>query len=65
MATKENAIIKYLKESLEELKKVVWPTKTEVKNHTILVIVMSLALAGFLYILDSIFTSGLDKLILR
>ncbi len=63
MEVKESVAVRYIKESYEELKKVVWPGKKEVKNHTMVVIFLSLALAAFLGILDYIFSYGLDKII--
>lgn len=45
-------ITRYLKESREELKKVVWPNKKEVTNLTLLVIFISLGVALFLGIID-------------
>jgi len=41
-------IINYVKESQIELKKVVWPTRTEALRHTVLVIALSLGVAFFL-----------------
>lgn len=43
-----NKVINYVKTSQEEMKKVVWPTQKEVIQHTIFVIVLSLATAIFL-----------------
>ncbi len=63
MEVKDNAVVRYIKESYEELKKVVWPGQKEVKNHTMVVIFLSLSLAAFLGILDYIFSYGLDKII--
>lgn len=60
-----SAIIQYLKESYEELRKVVWPSKKDVKNHTILVIILSLVFAVFFGLLDYIFSIGLGNLIIR
>jgi len=65
MENKENAVVRFIKESISELKKVVWPTKKEVKTHTIVVIILSIAVAAFLGMLDAIFSLGLDKLIIR
>ncbi len=45
-------LIQYIKNSKSELKKVVWPTKKDVKNHTLLVIGFSLGMAFFLGIVD-------------
>ena len=58
-------ISRYLQESLEEMKKVTWPTKKETSNYTWLVIAISLAVAAFLGILDNIFQFGLEKLIIQ
>jgi len=53
----------YIKESIEELKKVNWPTKEETKNYTIAVIFVSILVAMFLGVLD-IFFSGILKSLL-
>ena len=59
-----NRLSGYIKESVEELKKVTWPTATETRNYTLLVIGVSLVVAFFLGALDIMFTYGLEKLIL-
>lgn len=46
----------FLQESHQELKRVDWPTKNETIRLTIVVIVLSLAVALFLGVLDFIFT---------
>lgn len=51
-----NKLTNYLRESYQELKKVVWPTKQETTNHTLLVIGISLGVAAFLGALDFLFT---------
>jgi len=56
-------IIQYIKDSKEELKKVTWPNKKEVKKHTILVIAISVGVAAFLGIIDYVLTIGLEKII--
>lgn len=58
-------ISRYFQESIEEMKKVTWPTQKETYNYTILVIVISLLVAAFLGALDYIFTLGLDKFLMR
>lgn len=58
-------IIEYLKASIEEMKKVTWPTKKETYNYTLLVIFISLGVALFLGFLDIIFTKGLEYLIIN
>jgi len=58
-----NKLTNYLRESYQELKKVVWPTKQETINHTLLVIGISLGAAVFLGALDFLFTWILEKYI--
>ncbi len=53
----------YLKGANEELRKVVWPTKDETIQATIVVIAMSIGLAAFFWVLDLIFTKALSYLI--
>ena len=50
-------LINYIKDSRRELKKVVWPTRKQTVNHTLLVIGFSLAMAAFLGAIDF----GLNK----
>ncbi|OGY89277.1 MAG: preprotein translocase subunit SecE [Candidatus Komeilibacteria bacterium RIFCSPLOWO2_01_FULL_45_10] len=45
-------ISNYLKDSQAELKKVVWPTKKQTRDHTLMVIGISLAVAVFLGAID-------------
>lgn len=53
-----NKIVKYIQDSRSELKKVVWPTRKQTTNHTLLVVGFSVGVAIFLGILDF----GLNKL---
>ena len=46
-----------------ELKKVVWPSKKETTNHTLLVIGISLGVAILFGIFDYIFNLGLQRFI--
>lgn len=55
-----NKLANYIKASVEEMKKVNWPTKNETYNYTILVIGISLAVAAFLGLLDYIFNWALE-----
>lgn len=48
----ENKIVSYIKESKDELKKVVWPSRKETIKYTILVIGISIATAIFLGAVD-------------
>jgi len=55
--------IDYLKASRQELKKVVWPSRKEVIQHTILVIAVSLGVAFFLGGIDFILTLLIEAII--
>jgi len=57
------SILNFLKDSKDELKKTIWPTKDEVVSSTMAVIVFSLAVALFLGLLDVIFSAGLERII--
>lgn len=52
---KENAVIKYLKETRAELKKVNWPSRQEATNLTLIVIAVTTFMALLLGFLDYIF----------
>lgn len=58
-----NALINYLKSSIEELKKVAWPTRSETIRYSALVVGISVGLALAIGILDFALTQGLEKLI--
>lgn len=47
--------VTFLKESREELKKVVWPGKEEVLNSTIVVMGAVIVISLFLYSIDVVF----------
>lgn len=53
------SIANYVEQSWAELKKVTWPTRQETLNLTVAVIVMTVAVAAFLGLIDA----GLDKLV--
>lgn len=50
------SIISHIKESKGELVHVKWPTKKQVMNYTVLIIVISLAIAAYVGALDVIFS---------
>ena len=56
-------LFNYIIASHKELKKVIWPSKKEVYQMTILVIVISLGVAAFLGITDYILTILIDIII--
>lgn len=54
-AKKDNIIIKYLKETRAELRKVSWPSRQEVLNLTLIVVAFTVFMAALLGIIDYIF----------
>lgn len=55
--------VNYVKSSHQELKKVVWPTKNQVIQHTLMVIGISLGVALFLGVVDFILNIALSYVI--
>jgi preprotein translocase subunit SecE len=45
----------YVREVRSELRKVAWPTRSEVVNYTIVVLITVLVLTGFIFLLDFVF----------
>jgi len=60
---KETAIVRYLRETREELHKVHWPTRQEAWNLTRIVMLVTIAMALFLGLLDYLFAMELTGLI--
>jgi len=60
-----NKAVKYILESKSELKKVVWPSKKETTNYTLLVIGISLGIALFFGVVDYFLSLGLEQLLLN
>jgi|TARA_B100001971_G_C18194712_1_gene540748 preprotein translocase subunit SecE len=58
------AIIQYIRDSREELRKVTWPTKQQTINSTILVVIVSIVIAAFLGGLDYGFNKLLEYVLL-
>jgi len=59
-----NKISQYISNSIVELKKVIWPTKKEVRKKTMQVIFLSLFVSLFLGIIDFVLTTILEKFVL-
>lgn len=53
----------YFVEAVGEMKKVVWPTKQQTINYTVLVIILSVGVAMFFGVLDYLLNIGLGWLI--
>jgi len=55
-----NKLVQYVKDSKTELKKVIWPTRKQATNDTLLVIGFSLGVAVFLGLVDFVLTKLLE-----
>jgi preprotein translocase subunit SecE len=62
-ARKENFIIKYLKETRAELRKVSWPTWREALNLTGIVIAVTVFMAALLGVMDFVFSKFFSLII--
>ncbi len=51
----ENAIVRYFKETRAELRKVTWPTREETRTLTTIIVIVTVAMAIFLGLLDYLF----------
>jgi len=49
-------IINFINDVIKEMKKVTWPTQNELKESTMIVIVLTLVLSLFTFIVDGILT---------
>lgn len=58
-------ISSYFRESKDELKKVVWPSRKQTINHTVLVVAISLFVAAFLGLVDLAMNYGIEKIIVK
>ncbi len=56
-------ISEYLIETRMELKHVIWPSRRQTIFYTIVVVVLSIAIAYFLGLFDFAFLQGLQKII--
>lgn len=55
-SARRNAIVRFYRETVGELRKVSWPTRQEAINLTIIVLIVTLGMSAFLGILDFLFT---------
>lgn len=51
-----NRLRQFIKESWSELKKVSWPSRTQVRNLTVLVFVVSFVVGLYITVADTLFT---------
>ena len=53
-------VVNFFKESVAELKKVVWPSKDDVFSSTKVVLISTVVIAVILGLFDYLFTSGMN-----
>ena len=58
-----NALVKYLRETRGEIRKVTWPTREEAWRLTAVVLAVTLISAIWLWFWDTVFSNGLHWLI--
>lgn len=58
-----NIMFKFIRESREELRKVVWPGRDEVFNSTIVVLGAVIAISLFLFLIDNSFDALFNFLV--
>lgn len=56
---RDNAIVRYFRETWAELKKVRWPTRKEATNLTLIVLAVTIGMAVLLGLMDFIFSTEL------
>ena len=56
-------IRRFIEESYSELKKVVWPTREQVRNLTVLVFVVSFVVGVYITVLDFAFSQVVARLV--
>ncbi|MEJ2262249.1 MAG: preprotein translocase subunit SecE [Anaerolineales bacterium] len=52
----ENAVQRFFRETMGELRKVSWPTRQEATNLTVIVLIVIAAMSVFMGVLDFIYT---------
>ena len=60
-----NAIFTFLAEAKVELSRVNWPSRKQIMHYTVLVIAISLAIALFLGSLDLLFSSLVERFLIK
>jgi preprotein translocase subunit SecE len=59
----DNRLVRYLKETRAELRKVSWPTRQQATNLTLIVLAVTVAMAIFLGAVDFLFANLLRLLV--
>lgn len=61
----DNALVRYLRETRAELRKVHWPSRQEAENLTKIVLIVTVSMAALMGLLDYLFSLELRGLINR
>lgn len=59
----DNVIVRYLKETRAELRKVAWPSREQATNLTLIVLAVTVAMAIFLGTVDFLFATLIKLLV--
>lgn len=57
-------IVRFSQEAWQELSKVTWPTRDTVVRFTVLVLIISTIIAGYIFVVDNAFTAAITRGIL-
>ena len=61
----ENRFVQFYRETTAELRKVVWPTREQAQNLTVIVVVVVVIMAAFLGTIDALLSRILEFLLVR
>jgi len=56
-------VVRFFKEFKSDAKKISWPSRKQVVNNSLIVIVMVLLMGAIIWILDFVFASGLQLIV--
>lgn len=63
LKTRVGSIVKYFRDTVSEMKKVVWPSRKQVLNNTLVVAVVVILAALVIFLLDTVFGFALDMIL--
>ena len=55
-------LVEFLRDVRSELQKTTWPSRKEVRNTTVVVVVFVMICAAYLYVVDVVLQTGMEKL---
>jgi len=61
----QGGVVRFAQEAWSELAKVTWPTRATVIRFTVLVVLISVVIAAYIFLFDNIFTVTITKGILN